>query len=791
MSSTLLNPTVIALRITADRLAEELTRQPADSIVHRLIECIGDGVAVCASDGRTSLYNSAAEAMLGNWFLDLTPKNHPAPYGIFYADTLTPLPIEKLPLRRALRGRSVDGAEIFIRNRFIPEGKWISSTARPLCDSAGNFTGAVSVFRDITAWKRAELAARDFQERFRFLFENDQAGIVYSNVEGAILEANQSFARWLGRTREDLLGYRMEQLYADPRDRDAMLRNVMAAGYLHDYEVRFRKVDGSEVWCLANIRFVPSGPGGIGGTLVSTMIDITERRKGEQALMESQRRFASFMHHLPGVAFIKDQKGRYIYYNDACAALFQTSPEELIGKSDDRIWPAELAARFRENDATVLRTGAPLQTLEALPLPDGLHHWLIHKFPITGEADQEASIGAIGIDITERKHLEEQLRQSHKMEAIGKLAGGVAHDFNNLLTVIGGYGHMLTDAIDQGAAVEKLRLYVTEILNSSDRAAALTNQLLAFSRRQVIHPRVLDLHVVVRNAENMLRRVIGEHIELRVAIEGVCRVKADVGQVEQVILNLAVNARDAMPRGGTLTIRIAAVDWQAPDLANDSSAPPERAAHPFALLEVTDTGTGIDAATQAHLFEPFFTSKMKGRGTGLGLSTVYGIVKQSGGHIAVESEPGKGAKFLIYLPRVEDEPESAANELTTPATEGTETILLVEDETGVREMVREMLSKKGYSILEAGSGRQALLIYAQNRDRVDLLLTDMIMPQMNGNELASRLRTADKNLKVLFMSGYTDDVIANQGMTGADVMILQKPFSADQLSAKIRAVLDR
>jgi len=511
--------------------------------------------------------------------------------------------------------------------------------------------------------------------------------------------------------------------------------------------------------------------------------DVTAHKKSVEALQHSEQRFATFMRHLPGVAFIKDRDGRYIFYNEAVEGIAPEQVHQFLGKTDDDIWPPEYAAAFRKNDEEVFRTGAPLQTVESAPHPDGMHSYEIYKFPLADETGEVAYVAGVGIDITERRQLEDQLRHSQKLEAVGRLAGGVAHDFNNLLTVISGYGHMLLKGI---AESDSLHSCVEELLRASNRAAGLTNQLLAFSRRQIIKPQVLDINALVANMDRMLRRVIGEHIHLETSLSAdVGTVMADAGQLEQVLMNLTVNARDAMPQGGTLSIRTTNVDVSPASHRRSEVRPGS-----YVVIEVADTGSGIDAETMLHLFEPFYTSKEVGKGTGLGLSTVYGIIKQSGGDVAVESYPAAGTTFRMYLPR-RHEAAVISQQIPNPTQlGGAEVILLVEDEAGVRQLVREMLRTLGYSILEAGSGEEAIRLFNENMDRIDLLLTDVIMPRMSGRELSQRLRSARPLQKVLYMSGYPDDVLAQHRAPGESVFLLQKPFEPDALARKVREVLD-
>ena len=389
------------------------------------------------------------------------------------------------------------------------------------------------------------------------------------------------------------------------------------------------------------------------------------------------------------------------------------------------------------------------------------------------------------LQIAERMELEQQLRQSAKLEAIGRLAGGIAHDFNNLLTVILGYSQLLLDRLPSD---DPNRVNLTEVKKAGGRARWLTQQLLAFSRRQVLKPKVLALNTVIAGIEPMLRRLIGEDINLMINLESnLGSVRADPGQLEQVLLNLAVNARDAMPQGGRLTIETSQVEY-APSYQRNGVAMPGR----HVVLSVSDTGMGMDKETQTHIFEPFFTTKEQGKGTGLGLATVYGIIKQSGGYIFVESEPGQGTRFQIYLPLVEEPIETAAAEprkATLPR--GTETILLVEDESGVRGLLCSALRLQGYTVLETQDGREAADVSSHYQGPIHLLLTDMVMPRMNGREVVARLQPERPDMKVLYMSGYAEDAWAHHKILEGARPLLQKPFTPDTLIRVVREVLDR
>ncbi|PYS49074.1 MAG: hybrid sensor histidine kinase/response regulator [Acidobacteria bacterium] len=389
-------------------------------------------------------------------------------------------------------------------------------------------------------------------------------------------------------------------------------------------------------------------------------------------------------------------------------------------------------------------------------------------------------------DVTERRLLEEQFRQSQKMEAIGQLAGGIAHDFNNLLTAINGYSEL---AMRKLQAEDPLRRNLEEIKKAGERAASLTRQLLAFSRKQILQPAVLVINSVVSDMEKMLRRLIGEDIDLKTALETqLGSIKADPGQIEQIIMNLVINARDAMPAGGKLTIETSNVDLDETYARQHTGVTPGH----YVMLAVSDTGMGMNTATLARIFEPFFTTKEKGKGTGLGLSTIYGIVKQSGGNIWVYSEVGQGTTFKVYLPRVdEDAQEYKRTDETEEILQGTETILLAEDEEIVRTLAREILETYGYRVLEASGSGAALLICERVTEPIDLLITDVVMPEMSGRQLAARLSQLRPEMKVLYMSGYTDDAIVHQGVLDEDANFIQKPFTPDALAKKVREVLNK
>ena len=514
---------------------------------------------------------------------------------------------------------------------------------------------------------------------------------------------------------------------------------------------------------------------------VSTQVAMAiDRKRGEERLKDSETRYRLLFESNPEAMWVYDPETlRFLAVNEAAVRHYGYSREEFLALTIRDIRPPEeherleaalkdaatgatthVDARHRKKDGTVIQVEVSADSIEFGGRPARL---------------------VLAKDVTGRRRLEEQLRQAQKMEAVGQLAGGVAHDFNNLLTAILGYCQLLLQQLPPDAPA---REDVFEIRRAGERAASLTQQLLAFSRKQVLQAQVLDVNVVVADMEKMLRRVIGEDIDfVTVLRHGVGRVKADPGQLEQVIINLAVNSRDAMPQGGRLTI-------ETTNAVVDEAGGPGQVPGRYVLISITDTGTGMDAETKSHLFEPFFTTKPVGKGTGLGLATVYGIVKQFGGYIWVDSEPQRGTTFRIYLPEVQEPAQQPGAVAASVSGNGSETVLLVEDEAMVRTLARKALESHGYRVLEAGAAAAALELSERHVGPNNVLLTDVVMPGMSGRELAHRLLQGRGTLRVLYMSGYTDDAVLRHGVLEEGMAYLQKPFTPDQLARKVREVLD-
>jgi len=635
---------------------------------------------------------------------------------------------------------------------------------------------------------RAEEARRQGEERFRALIEHGADAVALVAPDGTLLFASHSIERLLGFTPAELVGHPgFERVHPDDLPRvHAALRNIIAnPGTPAGLELRWRHKDGS--WRYIDGVAVDRLAEPAVGAIVVNFRDVSERRTAEAALRDSEERYRTLVEGVRDIIFALSPEGTISSLNPAFETITGWRREAWVGQPFERLVHPEDLPLALELLGRVVR--GELRPASQFRVRTAKSDYRVGEFSATPQLHEGRLVGILGIgrDVTERVQLEQQLRQAQKMEAVGRLAGGIAHDFNNILTAITGYADLLLEDL---GATDPRRQDADEIHKAADRAAGLTRQLLAFSRQQVLQPTVLEVNKLVSDLEKMLRRLLGEDVALTTQLAPTTgRVKADPGQLEQVIMNLAVNARDAMPNGGKLTLETGNVDL---DESYATDHYPARAG-PFVMLAVSDTGTGMSEATQAHMFEPFFTTKEKGKGTGLGLATVYGIVKQSGGFIWVYSEVGHGTTFKLYLPRVQELAERASQPAQPPAraARGTETVLVVEDEAPVRSVARQVLERHGYTVLEAPSAEAALDIATRYSGAIHLLLTDVVMPGLNGRQLATRLADLRPDARVIFMSGYTDDAVTRHGVLEPGSAYVQKPFTPDAIARKVREVLDR
>ena len=704
----------------------------------------------------------------------------------------TPYPVEECRIFQAFRqgeGSHVEDEVLWRADGSSFPAEYWSHPIR----KEGQIVGSVVTFLDITERKKLEEQFRQAQQRLSHVVSSSPA-VLYTV---AISDDQIRGISWMSDNIRDMLGYEATETYGaewwtahvHPDDVHPIVDNVhhdLLGQGVAAYEYRFQHCDGSYRWIRSEIRLVRD-EGGKAIEAVGSWSDITERKEAEEAYGKVQERLNGLFNSSSDGMVYTTLDGLILDANNAFCQLTGYCRDELVNM---RRYQDITPPQFREAEAvrieSILRTGKPeeyekeYQRKDGKPVPISLT-----AFAVKNREGHPVGLAGIVKDITERKQLEEQYRQAQKMEAVGRLAGGVAHDFNNLLTVIMGYSEIYLGKL---RPEDPLRIPLTEIHKAGERATGLTRQLLAFSRKQVLMPVVLDLNTIIADLEKMLHRLIGEDVTLTVlAGPDLWQVKADPGQMEQVVMNIIVNARDAMPQGGKLLLETKNVELDAGYAQTHTEAKPGE----YILVAISDTGCGMDAAVKARIFEPFFTTKGPTKGTGLGLATVFGIVKQSAGHIEVYSEVGQGTTFKIYLPRDRSgEPIALSPRTKEPVRGGTETILLVEDEEGVRTLAREVLQEHGYTVLDARHGGDALVICETRSQPIDLMITDVVMPHFSGRQLAERLATRQPTMKVMFMSGYTDDAIVHHGVLESGMPFLQKPFAPEALIRKVREVLD-
>lgn len=766
---------------TIRRLAA-IVASSSDAIISRSL----DGTILDWNEGAETLYGWKAVEVLGKPLRSIMLADGcEAPA----ADLDRLQKEERLAPREAVHFRK-DGTSILV-----------SVNWSPIKDARGAIIGISSIARDITEQKRSEQQIVDQMRQLassgnslrnqtrimESVLANMADGVVVADENGKLVIFNPAAEAIVGVGMtasspgewSDLYGVYLPDKETLFPPQDLPLARAMRGENVDQQELFIRNAKRAQgTWISVTASPLRNEAGGLYGGVV-VIRDITERKQSE----ETRRRLAGernallerlqlHIEKMPLGYILQDSSLRITAWNPGAEKIFGWSRDQALGQPSSILFPSDVAehtpAGLPGTTENITRTGERICC-----------EW--YDTMLRNEQGEITGYLSMVADITERSRIEEQYRQSQKMEAIGQLAGGIAHDFNNLLTIIAGYCDLL---LARCPSADASRPMIEEIRKAGERSAGLARQLLAFSRNQVLAPRVLDLNAIIRDMENMLHRLIGEDITLTTCLDpDLALVSADASQIEQVIMNLAVNARDAMPRGGRLTIETG--------YYQQAVSSPDMPPGLYVALRVSDSGTGMSEETKARIFEPFFTTKEKSRGTGLGLATVHGIVKQSGGAIQVASEPGRGTIFHIFLPQVEDSlspplPETAHLAIV----QGSETILLVEDEDEVRTLTAFVLQSWGYQVLTASDGKEAIQIVGQFHDPIHLLLTDVVMPEIGGRQLAEIILRTRPDTKILFLSGYTDDAIVRHGVSQAEVAFLQKPFTATGLAAKVREVLD-
>ena len=763
--------------VQAQDIAE---RRRAEHLYRTIYEASPVGILSVDSGGRVIRANPAFQRVIGYTETELARMS--------FNDFTHP---EDQEVGRDTLARLNDGTirNARVEKRYVRKNGavvWVSVMVSAIRDADRRLLSTVSIVEDITRRKQTEEALREREEQLRLYVDHSPAAIAMFDRDMRYLVVSR---RWIEDYRlgeAPILGRSHYEIFPEITEAWKEVHRRCLAGAVEKCdEEPFHRSDGTIDWIRWEVRPWHQADGSVGGIVIFSE-DISPRKQVEAALRESEERFRkAFMTSPDSININRLSDGRYVAINRGFTETMGYTEEDVSGKTS-----VELAIWENPEDrkrlVEQLSANGVVSNLEArFRTKDGKIKYGLMAASVI-ELGGVAHIMSSTHDVTERRRMEEQLRQAQKMETVGRLAGGVAHDFNNMLHVIISYVEMSLQKVEPGLPVHT---YLQEVLRAARRSAEMTGQLLAFARKQTVSPRVLDLNECIIRSQKMIRGLVGEDIDLVwLPQDNLWEVKIDPGQLDQILANLAANARDAISGVGRLTIRTANASLDEAYCTSHTGSMP--GAH--VLLEVNDNGRGMDRETEAHLFEPFFTTKEVGKGTGLGLATIYGIVSQNGGSIDVESAPGAGTTFRIYLPKAEGaRTVGGSDPVTPPPRGGAETILLVEDESGIVRLVTQQLHEMGYTVLSARSPEEALHSSDSHQGRIDLLITDVVMPQMYGRQLAERLIAKRPELKCLYMSGYTADIIANRGMLEEGVNFIAKPFSLAALAQKVKEALGK
>ena len=790
-------------------LEEGIGMVGSDDVARMALELDARRRAEAALQETLFLHEQAqALAHVGSWVSDADPGGRSIwskeLYRILGVEEGTPIGVERVlaivhpddvELVSRTRKNTIERGEPydvkFRIRRTDGEVRWIHAKGMVVRDPAGKPLRLMGVSQDVTAQRRATEELRDSEQRCQQMIEMTSVGIWKVDAEAKTIFTNARMAAMLGYEPHELVGRCCLDFVAPGSLQRSQMALARRCAVPEQFEVELLCKDGSSRYVLVENTPILDANGSYDGEF-AVIVDVTARKRAEQQLGISEAQLRLLLDSTGEALYGVDADGKCVFANPACIRMLgYERVRDVLGKDmhalthHTRRDGSPCSGSACRIHAAMAASGAVHVDDEVLWRADGTCFDVeVRSFPVRLQGMGMSAIISF-VDITDRRRAEAALRQAQKMEAIGRLAGGVAHDFNNLLCVILTY---TTLALDSLAGADPLRSDLEEIRAAGERAAELTKQLLAFSRRQVLEPTELDVEEVLGSVEKMLRRLLGEDIALSVSVTDSPRVHADRGQLDQVLMNLAVNARDAMPDGGALEIAASVVEIDAAEAARRDGIAPGA----YVLFSVTDTGCGMPPEIASRAFEPFFTTKELGRGTGLGLSTMFGVVKQSGGSVTLSSEPGRGARFEILLPHTRKEANAVSISKSAPdGARGTETILLVEDDAQVRALVRVVLRGQGYDVIDVSNAGEALLVSEQHAGPIHLLLTDVVLPRMSGRQLAERVAPLRPEMRVLYVSGYTDDEVFHRGVHAEGGAFLHKPFTPASIVRKVREVLDQ